>query len=501
MMQYVTTHVAGCFEQSRSNPLENPTLSLNDPATWEAVFGSQYGTDSGVDVTADKALMCPPFWQAISLISGDMGATELAPYRRKKDARRSYWEEDETHWTYSLVAIQANDYEPASRYWERKTAEALLWGKSFGLIWRDASGRPSELLHLLPDRTDEEIVGGVPYVVSEIGGKPVPFAPEDVLVFRGINPLGGKMPWFFHMARQTIGTALAANSFTAKFFKNGARVGGILELPANMPKPIMQQTEEGFRKNYDQGEAFKTVILRDGAKFHEAQVSPKDVQIVETSERQARDIARFFNVPPSMLNVEGSSSYNSKAEDGTGYVTHCLRRWMTMIADECRLKLLPQRERASTRYEHDIDDMFRMDLQARMQAYSTGIAAKVLSANDAATEEGYPPHEGGDVYENPNTSTPNKLASDPAPPAPTRAIWPAASVRDLFRLTSSARHKAKNPRAYDEWTQSAKSDDARISAVVGQLAEIVNTATPAELPAQVDAICIRWESEAIGDGN
>lgn len=64
----------------------------------------------------------------------------------------------------------------------------------------------------------------------------------------------------------------------------------------------------------------------------------------------------------------------------------------------------------------------------------------------------------------------------------------------------AARHKAKNPRAYDEWTQTAKTEDARLAAVVGQLVEVVNTATPAELPARVDAICVRWENEATGNG-
>jgi len=505
-MEYTTTLVAGLFEASRSSPLNNPTIALNlqDPDTWEKVFGSDSNTDSGVSVTAQKALMCPPFWQAITLISGDVGATAFAPYRRKQDARRSYWLEDESHWTYSLVAIQANDYESAGEYWERLTAEALLWGKSFGLIWRDASGRPSELLHLLPDRTDEEIVNGVPYVVSEINGKLVTFAPEDVIVIRGVNPLGVEMPAFYRMAREAIGTALAANSFQAKFFKNGARVGGVLMLPAGMPKDVAQQHEEGFRKKYDADEAFKTVIVRDGTKFVSAQIAPKDVQIVETSERQARDIARFFNLPPSMLGIEGSSSYNSKAEDSTGYATHCLRRWMSIIAGQCRLKLLAQRDRATIKYRHDTDDLFRMDLASRMQAYSTGITAKVLSPNDAATEEGYPPHDGGDEYANPNTSSPNAPAvpvvTEPKSSAPARSTWSAGTVRDLFRMTMAARHKAKNPRAYDEWTQTAKTEDARLAAVVGQLVEVVNTATPAELPARVDAICVRWENEATGDG-
>jgi len=502
-MEYTTTLVAGLFEASRSNPLNNPNFDWTNADSVEAIFGDQYGTASGVNVTPQKALMCPPFWQAIALISGDVGATPFAPYRRNQDTRRKYWVEAYDHWTYSLVAVQANDYESAGEYWERKTAEALLWGKSFGLIWRDASGRPSELLHLLPDRTTEAMINGAPYVISEIDGRERVFAPEDVLVIRGPNPLGGEMPTFYWMARETIGTALAANNFQAKFFKNGARVGGILELPANMPKPTMQQTEEGFRKQYDGSEAFKTVVLRDGAKFHASQVAPKDVQIVETSERQARDIARFFNLPPSMLGIEGSSSYNSKSEDSTGYATHCLRRWMNTIAGQCRLKLLAQRDRATIRYQHDTDDLFRMDLQSRMQAYSTGIAAKVLSPNDAATEEGYPPHDGGDVYENPNTSTPNAPAADAKPvepPAPTRSSWQSSSVRELFRLTLQARHKAKNPRAYDEWTQTNKTDDAQLSAVVGELSEVVNTATPAELPARVDAICVRWECEATGDG-
>ena len=58
----------GVLNEERTS-IENPNLPLNDPKIWESVFGESYGTESGGQMTAERALMYAPVWQAISLIS------------------------------------------------------------------------------------------------------------------------------------------------------------------------------------------------------------------------------------------------------------------------------------------------------------------------------------------------------------------------------------------------------------------------------------------------
>ena len=516
IVSMTSTHIAGVFAANESRTsLENPNFNLQDASLWNQVFGGSTSTDAGIQVTKKVALECPPFWQAVQLIAGDAGMIPMAPYRRKTAEGRRYWEEDESHWTYSLVAIQANDDETSQDYWERTMADALVWGDGWGVIEWDGGERPSALYHLLPDRTkwatDEN---GRRYCATELGGKMRGFDPVDIIHISGLKPLGAEIPDFVVQARNTIAAFLSANAFTSKFFKHGGRAGGILQLPSSMPKPVQQQTEEGFRKLYEGGDdSFKTVILRDNAEFHAAQTSPRDVQAVESSERLARDVARFFGLPASMLNVDGGSSYNSKAEDGSGYVTHCLQRWLSKIAAQCRLRLLPQRERAATEYRHDTDRLFKMDQESRARAHATFISAKIKNPNDARIEEGLAPYKGGEEYSNPNTSSgamqPAKPVDVEEPddadetskpeettPKPKRTI---ASKRALIACTLAARHKSKKPNSFIDFVAKMERTTDWQIALGDVFDSVVDSVTGTDLVATVERLCGQFENIYLGD--
>jgi hypothetical protein len=52
-----------------------------------------------------------------------------------------------------------------------------------------------------------------------------------------------------------------------------------------------------------------------------------------------------------------------------------------------------------------LDDFVKGDISTRMAAYSTAIASRVLSPNEVRAAENRGPYPGGDVFENPNTTT------------------------------------------------------------------------------------------------
>ena len=83
-------------------------------------------------------------------------------------------------------------------------------------------------------------------------------------------------------------------------------------MPAGMQKQGADNLEAGFRKTYDSIDAsFKTVILRDGAKFHQAQFTPEQTQMTAALYQQVREVARWFNIPPHKLGDDARASYNS----------------------------------------------------------------------------------------------------------------------------------------------------------------------------------------------
>lgn len=463
-----TEVVAGVYlagpPQQRNYTLENPNLPLNDPAIWEAVFNDSYGTDSGVNVTAEKALMYAPFFRAVNLISGDVAKLPRYVYKRRGDISPDARERDRGHRLNYLLNGAWNPETEAIKGWCRFMADALIWSNAWARIYFDGSGQPTELYNLLPDRTCWEYIDGQLFCVTEAGGKLVPLFPWEVLHVEGLRTTGiAKALW--QLARNSIALGLAQERFASKFFAHGGRVGGILEVPAGVSKPAFDTLTDGFQKAYEGADnPFKTVILRDSAKFHAAQQSPHDSQMVEATENQTRTMAHWFNLPPSKLGVNDPGGYNTKLEDNQNYLDTTLDIWNVKIDSACNFRLISDRQTDSHFVETSVKNLLRMNPLQQAQMHQVQIASRVINPNEARADLNRLPYEGGDEFVNPNTmksgnepgdkkETPGEMPDDmPKEDMPEKMPKrDAAYLRVLFGITARARDKAKRPNAFIEW--------------------------------------------------
>jgi len=482
--------------QLRATP-ENPRYSLNDPNLWEMIFGGARDNDAGVPVNHAKALSFPPVFQAVTMIAGDIATLPLDAYQRvgKKDR-----ESADNHVAYNLVRRQANDEQTAVVFWELLMCYALLWGKGYAMIDQDGAGNPLGLYPLLPDRTGPERHNGQLVYVSEIDGKLKVFFPHEVLAIERPKILSQVPCDLVDASREQIAAGLAAHKFAARFFKHGGRKGGILELPAAVNKSRRDELEAGFRKTYEGAEnPFKTVVLREGAKFHEAQASLADSQMIEARQESVRDVARYFNLAPSRLGVEDGTSYASKEEDRQSYLDRTLGVWLAKICAECWAKLLSpaERRRDSHYFEHNTNALLRTNTTARYQAYAIGIRNRFLTPNDARRAENLEPLEGGDeVLVAPGMGQQSQLNSEQAGagnaddgssgnkdpdtqdtggPPPDESSRQHRRRRWTYNLGARARHKSRNAKAYLEWV------DGGLASHRQELAELLPEADAAEI--------------------
>jgi len=502
--------------------LENPNVPLNDPAIWEEVFGGYLQTDAGVNVNEDTALMYAPLWQGLSLISSAVACLPFHHFRRLPDISDTASERIDSTQDYLVSVspsggIDPDDYCTAVQFWESFMLDVLLWGNGFSYIVYDGSGRPVQLRLLNPDRTNAEMIQGRLWYVTEYwddsGPKVKALFPWEVLHVKGLCPYGQQAPRFLRYARNAIALGLAQQKFAAKFFLNGGRVGGILELPLGMGKTARDTIEEGFRKTYEGSDnPFKTVILRDSAKFHAAQVTPESAQMVEGTEEQARMIARFLSLSPALLGVKDSTSYNSKEQDNQAFLDHCLKRWLRKIQAECGIKLLSAQRQSREFFSHDTSDLVSMNALQQAQMYQLYQQMTVLNPNEIRGKLNLLPRPGGEKYENPNTSSP-KPNQEPQPEDEAQPDAAPAAKRDwrvtrvLFNLTHVARQKSKNHRAFMEWLEGdfkPQRDEWRAIAgtepepeffvkIAADLNSAVSTVTAAELPAKVEQITATFE--------
>lgn len=364
-------------------------------------------TQSGLHVGVNEALSYAPVWQAVEMISGDMAKMRLNVYRRMTEVSDSARELASDHQSYRFVKKFANEKQSAYRFWKRFAFHNLLWNNAYAWIKRNPRQQIEGLYLLRPDRTGYK--DGLYY--SEIGtGSDVvemAFRPEEILHYEGNNIAGLVEPSTLKNARESWAVGLSAVNHAAKFFASDCNAGGILEIPANFEKKAKDNLEQGFQKKF-RGQAFQTVILRDGAKFHQLQIDAERSQMDATRTHQAREVAQWFNLPPSKLGIPDSGGYGSRVEDNRNYYDQTLSGRLCDIAGECELKLLTPNERNNdTHYfEHSTASLLSMDRKQQAEIYAIEVQNGAVSPDEyrASTNRNPRPDGSGGVFYQPNAN-------------------------------------------------------------------------------------------------
>mgnify|MGYP000053023027 CR=1 FL=1 len=369
------------------NSIENPNVPLSE-ANVDEWLGSSTRSDSGIAVSHQAAMRVAAFWQGVTMISGDVAKVPLEIYRRKEGTDR---EIASNHPAYRVVRFQPNEDQTAAMFFQQMVCHRLVWGNAYALIDRNGRGDVTGLYPLLPDRTTlvKDPANGNRYYRSEIDGELRNFPAYDIWHMRGISfdGLSGLDP--VRYMRQMLGKILAKQRFASKFFKRGGRVGGILQLqdPRSNPKKRQanQRKEEDFRRTYENvDDSFKTIILDENAKFHQAQASFSDTQMIETGKEDVKEIARMLNMPPHKLGAEGNSSYNSLEQENQAYYDNCLSHIFRSIADQCYLRVFAKKTREAGKlyFEHTIGALLWADSKTVANIGSNGVRSGWLTRND-----------------------------------------------------------------------------------------------------------------------
>ena len=378
--------------------IENPNIPLSSPDVWQEVFGST-NTQSGISINPASSLTIAPVFQAINLISGYVAKLPLNVYKRMPELGVRGRDVDDNHPAQRLIKYRPNAEMSAFKFWRRIMTHALLWSNAYCIINRDSAGNPTELLPLLPDRTTpQRTKDGQLFYVSEIDGELQGFAASNILHIEQISITGEADCQLLYKAREAFALSLAAEQFASKYFVNGGRIGGILEMPPGMTKQGADNLESGFRKTYESiDNAFRSVILRDGAKFHQAQFTPEQTQMTAARDQQVKEVARWFNIPPHKLGDDSKASYNSLEQENRAYLQGCLSHWLKTVEAECYLKLLsPLEQEANSHFvEFNVSALVQADISTQYTIYRTGIEAGILSPDEVRAMQNLNPRPDG----------------------------------------------------------------------------------------------------------
>lgn len=358
-------------------------------------------SSSGVAVTEQTAMRVSSVYACVNLIGGALASLPLPIYQRTADGR-----EKADHEIWLLLNEQPHPAWSAAVFWEYLAASLLLQGDAYARILRATKLSPKitgfEPLHK-SRLTTQRIDGRLAYFYQNDNGKVEAIDQDDMLHIPGpgFDGLTG-MSQIRHALRNPAGIAIAADEYSAAFFKNGARPDFAIEVPG----AVTQDQQDMIRKSWGDrhggtGNAHLPALMVGGAKVHELTMNAEDAQLIDTRRFQVEDIARIFGVPPHMIgHTDKTTSWGSGVEQmGIGFVKYTLMRHLIKFQQEINRKVWPTR--AKYFVEFLTAGLERGDYKSRNEGYriALGRAGEPgwMSVNEVRKLENLPPVSGGEA--------------------------------------------------------------------------------------------------------
>ncbi|MFE0699420.1 phage portal protein [Streptomyces sp. NPDC058872] len=195
--------------------------------------------------------------------------------------------------------------------------------------------------------------------------------------FTGVSPIA--------FARESIGLAMAAQTYGAKFFSNGAMPGALIEVPGAMSEEGLARAREAWRlANSGAENAHRVALLTEGAKFSKVALSPDEAQFLQTRQFQVPEIARIFGVPPHLIaDATNSTSWGSGlAEQNQAFAMFSLRPWLERIEAGFTRLLFAETADRQKFVKFSLDGIQRGAPKERMEMYSVGLQQGIYSIDE-----------------------------------------------------------------------------------------------------------------------
>jgi HK97 family phage portal protein len=395
--------------QSRAKVIDALTTKANSLLTtignvWDSRGGWFRVTEpypgawqENIELSRECVLTFPALFACITLIASDIAKlrVKLIEY----DNTDEIWEETNSP-SFSPVLSKPNPHQTRIQFFEYWVLSLLIWGNAYILKRRDNRGIVIGLYVLDPRRVHVQLAtdGSVFYAIAHDYLNEVQESitvPSSEVIHDRMNclfhPLCGLSPIFACGVPASTGIEIAKNA--TFFFKNGAKISGIITVPGALPQPKADALKEKFNAGYTGDNAGKVAVLADGAKFQPLTMNSTDAQMIEMLKITSEQVCSVFHVPGYMVGVGQMPPYNNIEALSQWYYTQCLQ-----VRIESMELLLNEGLSLPDKYDVEfcLEDLLRMDSSARVDAAAKRIGASLSSPNEERKLENMPPVEGGD---------------------------------------------------------------------------------------------------------
>ncbi|NHZ62621.1 phage portal protein [Massilia genomosp. 1] len=392
----------GAGTAASSSAVQNvvSVVSSSDPQVIATLGGAPAA--SGFAVTPESAMRVSAVFAGVRLLAGTLASIPISIYREVDGARESI--QPDLWW---LLNEQPIGNWTAAAMWNWVMQSRMLRGDGYVEIVR-AGVTIKALRPHHPDRVSVKKHGDfLIYTVCDEEGRVYAVHQDDMLHFTGFGFNGTRsMSAIQWGAFQSIGVALAADTFSGNFFANGAAPKHVIKSPGRMNPDQVDQLRDEYKKKYaGASNAGAPMVLTQGLEMQEMSMTAGDAQLLESRKFQVIDIARALGVPPHMIGAqETTSSWGSGVQQQTlGFIKFSMQHHLDVIRQELNRKLF---RRASPFVEHRMESLLSGDSKAEGEYMRQCVGGSQgpgwMTLNEVRRIKNLPPVAGGNTLYRPD---------------------------------------------------------------------------------------------------
>lgn len=373
-------------------------LQSVDNGSWTRIFDwtpNAWQTHHPYD-SEESVLAHPTIFACQSLISSDIAKLRTIVQRKNGNI----WVEDPGH-PFAALYKRPNDYQNQIQFKEAWILSKLSHGNTYVLKIR--SGQRIASIHVLDPLKVTPLIaenGDVFYRLNEDRMAEVEvgqlIVPATEIIHDRFNclfhRLVGLSPIFAAGTSSNIG--LNSQKNMKDFFANGSNPGGVLTAPGPISEVTATRLKEYWNTNFSGEKSGSIAVAGDGLKFEPMRMTNVDAQVLETLGWSDSRICATYHVPPYMVGVGDTPSYNNIEALQQAYYSQCLQ----ILIESMELGLDAGLGMDDThRTQLDIDaGLFRMDSSTLMKTLGEGAKNGLIAPNEAREKINRPPVSGGE---------------------------------------------------------------------------------------------------------
>lgn len=369
--------------------IETRTMTWEETQQW---FRQVFLNGEELDVGISSSERLSPVAAAHRILTNSFGMIPFGVYVKDGDARRPVRDK-----ALDRVLKQRPNIN-ASPFVLGKTVMSNAFWHGWGAVWnvRDAYGEVTDRIAL---PSDCGTIRKDPYEDRywydfNVDGVQRTFASYElsILLFESYDGIHGR--GMLQLAREMVAADGMAQRYAKKFYQNGARLSGIVEVDTDAKKETRTRLKNEFAQ-YAGDDAFKVAVLDHGMKFTPLGLSQSDAQFIESRSFSVEETARFTGIPKYMLQT-GKEAYNSNQQQRVDYVTDTLVPFVNQWEQENTYKLLHAGQRKDGWYlRGNVSVLLRGDDAARANFYQKMVYTGLYNLDECRALEEKDPIPGG----------------------------------------------------------------------------------------------------------